>query len=94
MLNAHNVLQVAKQISFGTAVTAATAKLQNVSSFSLNPDLQTRALDQLRGTLAPTHQSALESFSMMPGMYEYPVGSGNWYAGVMCYLQIKEHISG
>jgi len=62
MLNAHNVLQVAKQISFGTAVTAATAKLQNVSSFSLNPDLQTRALDQLRGTLAPTHQSALDFY--------------------------------
>ena len=62
MLNAHNVLQVAKQVSFGTAVTTATAKLQNVSSFSLNPDLQTRALSQLRGTLAPTHKTALDFY--------------------------------
>lgn len=62
MLNAHNVLQVAKQTAFATANATATAKLQNVSSFSLNPDLQTRALDQLRGTLAPTHQSALDFY--------------------------------
>lgn len=62
MLNAHNVLQSARQVSFGTAVATATAKLQNVSSFALTPDLQTRALDQLRGTLAPTHASALDFY--------------------------------
>lgn len=50
--------------------------------------------DAMRSFKCPYANSALESFSMMPGMYEYPVGSGNWYAGVMCYLQIKEVISG
>jgi len=62
MLNAHNVLQRGKQTGFATANTTATAKLQNVSSFALSPDLQTRALDQLRGTLAPTHQTVLDHF--------------------------------
>ena len=62
MLNAHNVLQRAAQVSFGTAVPTATAKLQSVSSFSLSPDLQTRALDQLRGSLAPTYQSVLDQY--------------------------------
>lgn len=63
MLNAHNVLQRGKQTAFGTANAAATAKLQNVSSFALNPDLQTRALNQLRGTLAPTHQTTLDHYA-------------------------------
>lgn len=63
MLNAHNVLQRAAQSGFGTANTTASAKLQNVSSFALNPDLQTRALDQLRGTLAPTHQTVLDHYA-------------------------------
>lgn len=62
MLNAHNVLQSARQSAFGTAVATATAKLQNVSSFALTPDLQTRALNQLRGSLAPTHQTALDFY--------------------------------
>ena len=63
MLNAHNVLQRGKQTAFATANATATAKLQNVSSFALNPDLQTRALDQLRGTLAPTHQTTLDHYA-------------------------------
>jgi len=63
MLNAHNVLQSAWQTGFGTAVTPATVKLQNVSSFKLRPEFQTRALDQLRGTLAPTHQTVLDHYS-------------------------------
>ena len=63
MLNAHNVLQRGAQSAFGTANATATAKLQNVSSFALNPDLQTRALDQLRGTLAPTHQTTLDHYA-------------------------------
>jgi len=62
MQNAHNVLQRAVQVSFGTAVATATAKLQSVSNFALTPDLQTRALSQLRGTLAPTHQTALDFY--------------------------------
>jgi len=63
MLNAHNVLQRAKQTAFGTANATATAKLQSVSSFALTPELETRALDQLRGTLAPTHQTALDRYA-------------------------------
>jgi hypothetical protein len=63
MLNAHNVLQRAAQGSFGTAVAKATVKLQSVSSFALTPDFQTRQLDQLRGTLAPTHQTALDHYA-------------------------------
>ena len=63
MLNAHNVLQSAWQTAFGTPKTPATVKLQNVSSFRLRPEFQTRALDQLRGTLAPTHQTTLDNYS-------------------------------
>ena len=62
MLNAHNVLQLAWQTAFGTPVTIATRKLQNVSSFKLRPEFETRALDQLRGTLAPTHQTTLDRY--------------------------------
>jgi hypothetical protein len=63
MLNAHNVLQRAKQTAFATANATATAKLQSVSSFALTPEHETRALDQLRGTLAPTHQTVLDRYA-------------------------------
>ena len=63
MLNAHNVLQSAWQTAFGTPKTPATVKLQNVSSFRRRPEFQTRALDQLRGTLAPTHQTTLDNYA-------------------------------
>ena len=63
MLNAHNVLQRgAQSYGFGTPNATATAQLQSVSSFSLTPDLQTRQLDQLRGTLAPTHQTVIDQY--------------------------------
>ena len=62
MLNAHNVLQLGWQSAFGTANGTATRKLQNVSSFKLRPELETRALDQLRGTMAPTHQTTLDRY--------------------------------
>ena len=63
MLDAHNVLQSAWQTAFGTPKTPATVKLQNVSSFRLRPEFQTRALEQLRGTLAPTHQTTLDNYA-------------------------------
>ena len=63
MLNAHNVLQSAWQSAFGTPNTTATVKLQNVSSFRLRPEFQTRVLEQLRGTLAPTHQTTLDNYA-------------------------------
>lgn len=62
MLNAHNVLQLGWQSAFGTANGTATRKLQNVSSFKLRPEFETRALDQMRGTLAPTHQTTLDRY--------------------------------
>jgi hypothetical protein len=63
MLNANNVLQSKFQTAFGTADATAVKKLQNVSDFKLRPEFQTRALDQLRGTLAPTHQTVLDSYA-------------------------------
>jgi len=51
MLDAHNVLQSAWQSAFGTPSATATVKLQNVTSFRMRPEFQTRALEQLRGTL-------------------------------------------
>ncbi len=63
MLDAHNVLQSAWQSAFGTPNATATVKLQNVSSFRLRPEFQTRALEQLRGTLAPTHQTTLDNYA-------------------------------
>ena len=63
MINSLNVLQFAWQSAFGTAAPTATVKLQNVSSFRLRPEFQTRALEQLRGTLAPTHQTTLDNYS-------------------------------
>ena len=63
MLDAHNVLQSAWQSAFGTPNTTATVKLQNVSSFRMRPEFQTRALEQLRGSLAPTHQTVLDQYS-------------------------------
>lgn len=68
---AHNVLQRAKQTAFGTVNATATAKLQNVGSFALTPELQTRQLDQLRGTLAPTHDTALDMY-MSNATFEVP----------------------
>jgi len=63
MLDAHNVLQSAWQSAFGTPNATATVKLQNVTSFRMRPEFQTRALEQLRGTLAPTHQTTLDNYS-------------------------------
>ena len=62
MLDKLNVLQLGWQSTFGTAQGTATKKLSRVSSFSLKPELETRALDQLRGTLV-THQTALDHYA-------------------------------
>src|SRR5574344_1565958 len=62
MLDKLNVLQLGWQSAFGTANGTATKKLSRVSSFSLKPELETRALDQLRGTLV-THQTALDHYA-------------------------------
>ncbi len=71
MLNAHNLLERGQQSAFGTANAVATAKLQSVGSFALTPELQTRSLSQLRGTLAPAHQTALDMY-MSNATFEVP----------------------
>lgn len=64
MLNVHNVVQRAVQDDgFGTVNATATAKLQSITDFAITPDLQTRALDQKRGTLAPSHQTVLDFYA-------------------------------
>ena len=61
------------------------------------PDLITYCgayLDKMRSFKGPTSQSHLVSVNCVPGMYEYPSGSGNWYRGVLCTLEIEEFIVG
>lgn len=51
-------------------------------------------LDAMRALKCPYQDSALEGISLTPGMYEYPKGTGEFYAGVLCQLSIKEVVSG
>jgi len=51
-------------------------------------------VDAMRAFRCPATNTALESFSVTPGEYEWPRGSGRFYAGVLCRLNIKEVLSG
>lgn len=51
-------------------------------------------LDAMRTFKCPYQNSALERVSMIPGEYEWPRGSGRFYAGVLCQLTIREVVSG
>ena len=51
-------------------------------------------LDMVRTFKCPATNTALESASMTPGVYEWPVGSNRYFAGVMCQLTIREVASG
>jgi len=42
----------------------------------------------------PTSNTTLQSVSITPGEYEWPRGSGRYYAGVLCLLQVLEVVSG
>jgi hypothetical protein len=53
-----------------------------------------RYLDAMRTFRQPYGSSALESVEMIPGMYEWPIGSGRYYSGVLCQLIIREALSG
>lgn len=53
-----------------------------------------RYLDAMRTFRQPSGASALESVEMIPGMYEWPIGSGKYYSGVLCQLSIREALSG
>jgi hypothetical protein len=51
-------------------------------------------LDAMRTFRKPYGSSALESVNMNPGEYEWPTGSGRYYAGVLCQLSIREAVNG
>lgn len=51
-------------------------------------------LDMVRTFKCPYPNTAIETFTMVPGMYEWPSGSGRQYAGVLCQLQIREAVNG
>lgn len=51
-------------------------------------------MDAMRAFKCPYANSALEGFSMTPGEFEWPRGSGRFYAGVICQLNVKEVASG
>lgn len=51
-------------------------------------------VDMMRTFKCPYTNSALEAFSVTPGEYEWPRGSGRFYAGVLAQLNIKEVLSG
>jgi hypothetical protein len=40
------------------------------------------------------NDDSLEGISMTPGEYEWPRGTGRFYAGVLCQLTIKEVVHG
>ena len=42
----------------------------------------------------PYQNSTLEGVAITPSEYEWPRGSGRFYAGVLCQLQIREVLSG
>lgn len=58
-------------------------------------DYCAKYMDMVRTLKAPTTtDTSLELVSVTPGMYEWPIGSGKWFSGVLCQLTIKEHLHG
>jgi hypothetical protein len=51
-------------------------------------------VDAMRNFKCPYTNSVLEGFSVTPGEYEWPRGSGRSFAGVLAQLNIKEVLSG
>lgn len=51
-------------------------------------------LDAMRSFRCPYTGTALQSVNMIPGEYEWPRGSGRYFAGVLCQLNIREVVSG
>lgn len=51
-------------------------------------------LDAMRDLKCPVANTSLESVRMLPGIYEWPMGSGRNYSGVLCQLSIREHLHG
>jgi hypothetical protein len=51
-------------------------------------------MDAMRTFKCPTSNSALERVTVTPGIYEWPSMSGKYYSGVLCQLEILEHLHG
>jgi len=56
------VVQTVAQTAMGFPVSTTTAKLQGVSTFRINPDLQGRIVNELRGSLAPGFTTVLDGY--------------------------------
>ena len=93
-------------IAIGTAVTViwqiGDLMLWQVSEQGLGlrefaPELVDycgKYVDMTRTFKCPYTNTALEGFSVTPGIYEWPRGSGRFFAGVLAQLNIKEVLSG
>ena len=46
----------------------------------------------LQGFHEPTTNSRVVAVAILPGVYEYPTGSGVFYAGVECTLDIEQRL--
>jgi hypothetical protein len=51
-------------------------------------------VDMCRSFKCPYPNSVLEGFTVTPGEYEWPRGSGRFYAGVLAQLVVKEVLNG
>lgn len=51
-------------------------------------------LDAMRMFRCPYMDSSLENVTVTPSEFEWPSGSGRYYAGVLCLLQIREALNG
>jgi hypothetical protein len=51
-------------------------------------------VDAMRTFKCPVANTSLEGIYVVPGEYEWPRGSGRYFAGVLSQLQIKEVLSG
>ena len=51
-------------------------------------------LDVMRTFKCPSTNSTLEMVTATPGVYEWPSMSGKSYSGVLCQLEILEHLHG
>lgn len=93
-------------IAIGTAVTVNwqvsdlmlwQASEQGLGLREFAPELVDycgKYVDAMRTFKCPYTNSVLEGFSVTPGEYEWPRGSGRFYAGVLAQLNIKEVLSG
>lgn len=74
-----------QEVGLGSGVDAFVAALVEYSGAYLD------AFKAYQKLVNP--QITLEQIDVSPDVYEYPVTSNRWYAGVLCTLLVKEIIS-